>query len=32
MLKSILCDYSDVYIHVSETIAIIGAGTDDAAK
>ena len=32
MLKSILYDYSDAYIHVSGTMAIIGAGADDAAK
>ena len=32
MLRSSLCDYSDVYILVSGTITIIGAGSDDAAK
>ena len=32
MLRSYLCDYSDVYILVSETITIIGAGADDVAK
>ena len=32
MLRSHLCDYSDVYILVSETITIIGAGADDVAK
>ena len=32
MLTSSLCDFSDVYILVSGTIAITGAGADDAAK
>ena len=32
MLKLSLCDYSDSYILVSGTIAIDGAGADDAAK
>ena len=32
MLRSSLCDYSDVYIPVSGTITITGAGDDDAAK
>ena len=32
MLRSILYDYSDVYILVSGTIAITGKGGDDAAK
>ena len=32
MLRSSLCDYRDVYILVSGTITVIGAGTDDAAK
>ena len=32
MLKSSLCDYSDVYILVSGTITIDGAGADDSAK
>ena len=32
MLGSSLCDYSDAYILVSGTIAITGAGADDAAK
>ena len=32
MLRSHLCDYSDAYILVSETITIIGAGADDVAK
>ena len=32
MLRSSLCDYSDAYRLVSGTIAIAGAGTDDAAK
>ena len=32
MLRSSLCDYSDVYILVSGTITITGAGADDAAK
>ena len=31
-LRSSFCNYSDVYILVSETIAITGAGTDDVAK
>ena len=32
MLKSSLCDYSDVCIPVIVTIRIDGAGADDAAK
>ena len=32
MLTSSLCDYSDAYILVSETIKITGAGEDDAAR
>ena len=32
MIRSDLCDYSDAYILVSETIAITGAGDDDNAK
>ena len=32
MLKSTLCDYSDVYILVKGTITITGAGTDAAAR
>ena len=32
MLKSTLCDYSDAYIAVSETIWITGAGNNDAAR
>ena len=32
MLRSSLCDYSDVYILVSGTITITEAGADDAAK
>ena len=32
MLGSSLCDYSDAYTLVSGTIAITGAGADDAAK
>ena len=32
MMKSSLCDYSDVYILVSGTIAIDWAGADDVAK
>ena len=32
MLRSNLCDYVDAYILVKETIAITGAGDDDAAK
>ena len=32
MLKSSLCDYADAYILVKGTIAITGAGNDDAAK
>ena len=32
MLKSSLCDYSDAYILVCETIKITGEGPDDAAK
>ena len=32
MLKSSLCDYSDAYIHVKETITINGRGADAAAR
>ena len=32
MLKSSLCDYSDVYILASGTITIDGAEADDNAK
>ena len=32
MFRSSLYDYSDVYILVSRTITITGAGADDAAK
>ena len=32
MLRSNLCDYVDAYILVEGTIAITGAGDDDAAK
>ena len=32
LLKLSLCDYSDAYVLVSGTIAIDGAGADDAAK
>ena len=32
MLKSSLCDYSDVYIIVKGRITITGAGTDTAAR
>ena len=32
MLRSSLCDYSDAYILVSGTVAITGAGADDASK
>ena len=32
MLRSNLCDYSDAYIFVKGTIAITGAGDDDAAR
>ena len=32
MLKSSLCDYSDVYILASGTITFTGAGADDASK
>ena len=32
MLRSNLCDYSDAYILVKQTITITGAGDDDAAK
>ena len=32
MLRSSLCDYSDAYILVSETIAITVEGDNDAAK
>ena len=32
MLKSSLCEYSDAYILVKETITIIGRGADAAAR
>ena len=32
MLKTSLCDYSDVHILVSGTITIAGAAVDDAVK
>ena len=32
MLRSNLCDYADAYILVKGTIAVTGAGDDDAAK
>ena len=32
MIRSNLCDYSDAYILVSETIKIAGQGNDYAAK
>ena len=32
MLRSNLCDYADAYILVKRTIAITGAGNDDATK
>ena len=32
MLRSILCDYSDVYVLVSGAITITGAGDNDAAR
>ena len=32
MLKSSLCDYSDIYILVKGTITIDGAGADAAAR
>ena len=32
MLRSSLCDYSDVYTLVSGTTTITGAGANDAAK
>ena len=32
MLRLSLCDYNDLYILVSETITIIGAGRDDAVR
>ena len=32
MIRSDLCDYSNVYILVSGTITITGAGNDDNAK
>ena len=31
MIKSSLCDYSDAYILVSETITVVGGGADYAA-
>ena len=32
MLRSNLCDYADAYILVKGTIAVSGAGDDDAKK
>ena len=32
MLRSNVCDYADAYILVKRTIAITGAGNDDATK
>ena len=32
LIRSNLCSYSDVYIIVSETVTITGAGADDVAK
>ena len=32
MLRSNLCDYADAYMLVKGTIAITGAGNDDATK
>ena len=32
MLRTSFCDYSDVYILVSGTITITGAGNDNSAK
>ena len=32
MLKASLCDYSDAYIFVTETIAINGIGADAATR
>ena len=32
MLRSNLCDYVDAYLLVKGTIAITGAGANDAAK
>ena len=32
MLRSSLCDYSDVYVPVSGAITIAGAGDNDAAR
>ena len=32
MLKSILCDYRDVYILFKGRIAIVGAGSHDGAR
>ena len=31
MLKSSVCDYSDVYMLVGGTITVVGTGADDAA-
>ena len=31
MLKSSLCDYSDAYMLVNETMAVVGAGAGNAA-
>ena len=31
MLQSGLCDYSTVYIHVTETVTVVEQGADDAA-
>ena len=32
MLRTRLCDYSDAYIFISGTLAITGAGNDDAVR
>ena len=32
MLRSILCDYSDAYKHLSGTITVTGASADDESK
>ena len=32
MLKSSLCDYSDAYVHVKETITVNNAAAADAAE
>ena len=31
MIKSSVCDYSDAYIRLKETITVVGAGTTEAA-